>query len=108
MQYEIQLSVGLTNIDNCHIPIEEAIETINAVLAEQGQDGYSIVAGTGYWKGLSEYCLLVSWVDDSADSTGRYDGCGEIVAGRLATLLRQECVLIVVRPVGYRFVSPIE
>lgn len=105
LQYEVQLSIGLKDTDGHYIPRGAALPVIQAALAEQGLDGYTVADGTGYWKGVLEHCLLVSWVDDETITPDRREGYGETIARNIAIALRQECVLIVERPVEYRFVS---
>lgn len=57
--YRITWGIGL-NRGGTPYPAEEAIAAVTRRLAARGIDGFTVMPGTGYWKGEAEACLTVT------------------------------------------------
>lgn len=103
---EIKITIGL-NRGSVPYPKQEAIDALVAQFKNCAIDGFTLVDGLGYWKGSPESCLI-------ATSVVAYSGLmagavADIIAGNLAALLGQECVLWTVTNLeSTRFATPIE
>lgn len=87
---EIKLTIGL-NRGETPYPKQEAIDALVAQFKNCTIDGFTLVEGLGYWKGKPEACLVAT----TATSFSRIVSAtiADLVAGNLAALLGQECVL---------------
>lgn len=85
-------TVGLVTSQGEAIPSDNAIHVVGDLLAKAGFDGFTITPGIGYWKGKQEPCLVFTLCsDDNGPMTLTY---AKLLAGHMARLLFQECVLV--------------
>ena len=70
---------------------------IEAIIAQHGIDGYSMLTGTGYWKGQRELALILEFVGANQETI-------RASAQEIRTANNQDAVLIQHIPVEAEFV----
>lgn len=87
---EIKITIGL-NRGSVPYPKQEAIDALVAQFKNCAIDGFTLVEGLGYWKGAPESCLVATSIVAYSAIMAR--AVADTIAGNLAALLGQECVL---------------
>ena len=97
---KITFYVGLRTSEGDDINGPDAIALIKGVMSEV-TDGYNITHSYGYWKGVQERCLIVSFLNLSGASESLINSAAIAIKMRL----KQEAVLVERCSVSFRMVE---
>ena len=95
---KVEFSIGLVSskVTGYHtLDPQDTIAAVSAELEKVGVSGFSVVDVNGYWEGLRERSLLVSFF---AGAERDWYRTAKTLAAQFAALFRQECVLVNITP----------